>query len=263
MNRCGGTTPQKRPDPGFTGSKAANCREFKGFGVGMTSFISNRRLRRAALAATIGMTVVAGCAGTSARAADDDDELIDTKIFRYVLKGLGLRQEDSNITYRERSPLVLPPSKDLPPPEAINSPKKTAGWPDDPDVKRAIQRKETERKRKSFEPGVDDKPLLPSQIGPAGSSGGNKAGEAPGRSMEASAAPSTSAELGSKGLMDMFRTGLWAPKEEYVPFTGEPERTNLIEPPPGYRTPSPAQPYGVGREKWTAPSVADKNVPVR
>ena len=118
------------------------------------------------------------------------------------------------------------------------------------------------RKRKGFEPGVDDKPLLPSQLGKEAGPVGPKGGEAPGRSMEGSAAPSTNAELGSKGFMEMFRTGLWAPKEEYTPFTGEPARTSLVEPPPGYRTPSPAQPYGVGREKW-APSVIDKNEPVK
>ena len=49
--------------------------------------------------------------------------------------------------------------------------------------------------------------------------------------------------------------GLWAPKEEYTPFTGEPPRTSLTEPPTGYRTPSPNQPYGVGKEKWTAPKI--------
>lgn len=79
--------------------------------------------------------------------------------------------------------------------------------------------------------------------------------------MEGSAAPSTNAELGSKGLKGMLG-GLWAPKEEYTAFTGEPARSSLTEPPPGYRTPSPAQPYGVGREKWVAPSV-DKNEPVK
>jgi hypothetical protein len=36
----------------------------------------------------------------------------------------------------------------------------------------------------------------------------------------------------------------------------------LTEPPPGYRTPSPNQPYGVGKQKWT-PTVTDKQVPIR
>jgi hypothetical protein len=43
--------------------------------------------------------------------------------------------------------------------------------------------------------------------------------------------------------------GLIGSKEEYTNFTGEPPRTSLTEPPVGYRTPSPAQPYGVGKQR--------------
>jgi hypothetical protein len=38
-------------------------------------------------------------------------------------------------------------------------------------------------------------------------------------------------------------------KEEYAVFTGERTRTTLTDPPAGYLTPSPDQPYGVGKEK--------------
>ncbi len=157
---------------------------------------------------------------------------------------------------------MLPASKELPRPEADAAAKKAAGWPDDPDLKRARTRREAERKRKGFQEGVDDRPLLPNQYGTnAPPANGSKAGEAPGKSAEVAAAPSTNAELGSKSLTTLFGS-LWAPKEEYVPFTGEPTRSTLIEPPPGYRTPSPTQPYGVGRDKWVAPAV-DKNEPAR
>jgi hypothetical protein len=235
----------------------------------MMSFKSKRKFTRFALAATLGMAVVMGCAGTFAHAADDDDdELLDTKIFKGILKGLGLRKDGAGIEYRERSPLVLPPGNQLnvlPSPEDVANSKKAANWPDDPDIKRVKLRREQERKRKPQEPGVDDKPLSPSQmtegkptVGPTTPRGG----EAPGKSMEGSAQPSTNAELGSKGFLNMFKTGFWAPKEEYTPFTGEPQRSSLTEPPPGYRTPSPNQPYGVGKEKWKAPTV-DKNEPVK
>ena len=40
------------------------------------------------------------------------------------MKGLGLREDGEGIDYRERSPLVLPPGKDLPPPEANATAKK-------------------------------------------------------------------------------------------------------------------------------------------
>jgi hypothetical protein len=115
-----------------------------------------------------------------------------------------------------------------------------------------------------MEPGVDDKPLPPNKMTAEGQTApttGSKAGEAPGRSQEGGSAPSTNAELGSKGMMSMF-SGLWAPKEEYTAFTGEPQRSTLTEPPPGYRTPSPNQPYGVGREKWKA-TATDRNEPVK
>jgi hypothetical protein len=230
----------------------------------MTSFSSNRGFRRGVVAATLGMAMLIGGAGSLAQADEDDDELLDVKIFRNIMQGLGLRRDEGNgIDYRERSPLVLPTSKELPRPETDAAAKRAAGWPDDPDLKRTKQRKEAERKRKPINPGVDDKPLPPNKMteGPAPAPTGSKAGEAPGKSMEGSSAPSSNAELGSKGFTSMFGS-LWAPKEEYIPFTGEPARTSLIEPPPGYRTPSPSQPYGVGRDKWTAPKI-DKNEPVK
>jgi hypothetical protein len=234
----------------------------------MMSFRTKRKVTRVAFAAAIGMAVMIGCAGTFAQAADDDDdELLDVKIFRGIMKGLGLRRDSESIDYRERSPLVLPPSTDikaLPSPQDAANAKKTANWPDDPDVKRTRQRKEAERKRKPMEPGVDDKPLPPNQLKPGGVAGPAtpRGGEAPGKSAEAASLPSSNAELGTPKFMDMFRTGFWAPKEEYTAFTREPERSSLTEPPPGYRTPSPSQPYGVGKEKWTAPTI-DKNEPVK
>ena len=37
----------------------------------------------------------------------------------------------------------------------------------------------------------------------------------------------------------------WLKKEEYGTFTGEPPRVSLTDPPAGYQTPSPDQPYGI------------------
>jgi hypothetical protein len=66
-------------------------------------------------------------------------------------------------------------------------------------------------------------------------------------SAEESATPMRPSELGFSG--NIFRS-LWstvAPqKEEVGRFTQEPARTTLTEPPSGYQTPSPSQPYGVG-----------------
>ena len=48
--------------------------------------------------------------------------------------------------------------------------------------------------------------------------------------------------LGSKGLLDLFS----AKPEKPTEFTEERARSSLTEPPPGYQTPSAAQPYGLG-----------------
>jgi hypothetical protein len=233
----------------------------------MTSFRANPKLIRATFAALLGVTIVAGFSVNAARAEDDTDgeepTLADTAAIRYILKGLGWRRDDDerSITYRERSPLVLPNGKDLPPPEKATPVTKTAGWPDDPDVKRAKKKKDEERKRKSYTEGVDDRQLLPSELSKAG--GSNK-GDNPtilgSKGEEESARPSTVQELGApaKGIF----AKVWGNKEEQATFTGEPRRESLIEPPAGYRTPSPIQPYGIGKDTWIAPKT-DRQEPVR
>ena len=187
MNPSGATAPQKRPDPKVIGFANRKLPWFQGVrrvtGNGMMSFRSRRKFSRFALAASVGMAVVIGCAGLGAHAADDEDEpLADVKIMRGILKGLGLRKDEAAIDYRERSPLVLPPGKELPSPEA-NAAAKAANWPDDPDVKRVKQKKNVERDRKAYVEGVDDRPSLPSDSDKAPAKG-DKAGEAPGRSVD-------------------------------------------------------------------------------
>jgi hypothetical protein len=176
-----------------------------------------------------------------------------------VLKGLGWKREERGIEYRERSPLVLPQGKDLPSPEKSQpASSKVAGWPDDPDVKRAKKKKDEERKRKPYTEGVDDRPLLPSQYSKTSSGRGDNPTILDSKNEEESARPSTLKELGSKGIFSK----VWGNNDQYATFTGEPPRSNLIEPPAGYRTPSPSQPFGVGKDVWTAPKI-DRQEPVR
>jgi hypothetical protein len=50
---------------------------------------------------------------------------------------------------------------------------------------------------------------------------------------------------------------------EQAQFTGEPTRGSLTQPPPGYQTPSSAQPYGAGTDKgsgWKIPTILDRPV---
>ena len=63
----------------------------------------------------IGLVMAAG----AARAADDDedDKTFEEKIIEGIMAGIGgTNMENRGIEYRERSPLVVPPKLDLPPP---------------------------------------------------------------------------------------------------------------------------------------------------
>ena len=81
--------------------------------------------------------------------AGDDDVSIDQKFMRGIMEGLGLRRDGEEvINYRERSPLVIPPSRELPPPErsdgvTANNP----AWPKDVDVERRKTRAAIEKNR--------------------------------------------------------------------------------------------------------------------
>src|SRR6201996_8964096 len=101
-----------------------------------------RRLVASSFAAVL---VILGGVG-QALAQDDEDELPDTKFFKSMLRGFGLRngQENSGINYQERPPLVVPPTRDLPPPQS-DAVKNNPQWPMDQDEKR---RREAAAKRK-------------------------------------------------------------------------------------------------------------------
>ncbi len=212
------------------------------------------------LAGLMAVTMVIGGAQVSAHASDDD-EAFDTRMIRGLLRSLGLRNgNEAGIEYRERSPLVVPPSRSLPPPETTPVAAKNPQWPLDVDVKRAREARAERRK-----PGrtVDEEslPELPSQLDRVGRAPRTPPGQQPtGAATRDPTNPSTPSELGAKS---MFAWGnLWgSPKEEYATFTGEPARESLTQPPAGYRTPSAAQPYGVGKEKWSAQAVNPMDTP--
>ena len=105
--------------------------------------------RRAAAAAVILAVAMAWRARAAAYAqnADDEDVPLDTKLMRQFLKDLGLRRDGEGIDYRERAPLVVPPSRDLPPPQSEAAVTSNPAWPKDPDVRQ--RRVEASRKKLS------------------------------------------------------------------------------------------------------------------
>jgi hypothetical protein len=209
-----------------------------------------------ALGLTLAVTVLA--APGSARAADDETPL-DTKIMRGILEGIGLQRENRVINYQERPPLVIPPSKSLPPPERsdaviANNP----AWPKDPDVERA--KAEAARERTTViwagdEAQKQDSVLRGKDLGPGPSAKRSASRAGKSESNWSSDDPRLKpSELGYKG--GLFSSLFGGTETETAKFTGEPPRATLTEPPPGYRTPSPAQPYGVNASE-NAPKAID------
>lgn len=215
----------------------------------MTSPGWTYRWGRIAAAGLLGIAIAASF-GSVTRAADDDEDVaIDTKIIRQFLQGLGLRRDGTGIDYRERSPLVVPPGRDLPAPESGSVTQRTAAWPDDPDVKRAREMRAARKKPRKDIDSEESRPELPSQLGPRAATA--PPGQRPtGEPVKDPTAPSTLSELNAKSLFNL--KALMGSKEETATFTNEPPRASLTEPPVGYRTPSPAQPYGIGRAKSEA-----------
>ena len=95
-----------------------------------------RALKLAVAVLGIGLVMTAG----AARAADDDDEddkTFEEKLIDGFMAGIGsTNMENRGIEYRERSPLVVPPKLDLPPPASASSQALAPNWPKDPDVER-------------------------------------------------------------------------------------------------------------------------------
>ena len=72
-----------------------------------------------AAGAAFGLALSAVALVRPAQAADDE-VTVDQKFMRGIMEGLGLKRDgEEMINYRERSPLVIPPSRALPPPERV------------------------------------------------------------------------------------------------------------------------------------------------
>src|ERR1041384_2687504 len=80
-----------------------------------------RAMRFAAISLGIGLVMAAG----PVRAGDDDDDddkTFEEKIIEGIMRGIGgTNMENRGIEERARSPLVVPPKLDLPPPAGTSA----------------------------------------------------------------------------------------------------------------------------------------------
>ncbi|HXO72856.1 MAG TPA: hypothetical protein VN838_28190 [Bradyrhizobium sp.] len=202
-----------------------------------------RALRLAAIVLGIGLVMSAN----AARAEDDeDDSTFEEKIIKQIMTGIGgTNMENTGIEYRERSPLVIPPRSDLPPPAAAAAEAPVPNWPKDPDVRKRKEAREA-RKKDNKDPVQAARALTPSElaVGKTAPGKGSTGPDLPGN--PGATAILSPSQLGYEGGFSGLFGGN---KAESVPFKSEPTRDTLTMPPPGYQTPSPNFAYGTGGAK--------------
>jgi hypothetical protein len=186
-------------------------------------------IRRAG-AVIVALTVT--CAAAPSRAADDGQ----ASLLSGIATTFGLtQQDDPQIDYRERSKLVLPPKKTLPPPAAAN--RDDGAWPMNVEAAREKKRKALDDGEPSardvssraytlVKPGDDVKVTTSGldKTGPSCRIPDPKTGECP---------DPPHASINWNPL-----TWVGLQKKPQTVLGPEPERENLVDPPKGYREPA-------------------------
>jgi hypothetical protein len=214
----------------------------------------------------LGLAMTAG----AARAGDDDRTFSEKVMDGFYGTIRGTNMDNRGIDYRERSPLVVPPTLDLPPPASASADAQIANWPKDPDER---QRKAVIAAKKKNAPpparvqvttagaGVQAQPVniappveaeqapIPGTTRPAYASDRNGTAltdpiyDKPGDLFTGGAADLAD----SIGLGNVFGTSKTVVQVQ--PGT-EPMRQALTQPPVGYQTPSPNYEYGEQKKGW-------------
>jgi hypothetical protein len=230
-----------------------------------------KRPRRAAAIAAVALATVIALGAAGARAEDNEEDVpLDTKLLRQFMKDLGLQRDGAAIDYRERAPLVVPPSRDLPPPRSEEEvAAKTPAWPKDPDVTQRKQAAAAEKARLKGNVSAEEqqRALRPDELDKPGRAAKGTGAKGTGQTAEDTSKPLTPSQLGTdtKKLFGSVISSFSPAAPESEPFTGEPQRESMTEPPTGYQTPSPNYPYGMGiqQDKRKASKLEDRLEPAK
>ena len=225
-----------------------------------------RRLGAISSGVILGLTLV--MTAGAARAADDDDRPFTERFvdgFKSTIRGNNM--DNRGIDYRERSPLVVPPNLDLPPPVTASKAPQVTNWPKDPDER---QRKAIIAAKKKNAPPVV-------AVAPAGDAAPRPINIAPPVPENVAAVPVAprpdnpiARDPVNDQAGDLFRGGaaalvpsgvsdtlgldkldignLFGSKKAEAPALPpgtEPSREALTQPPSGYQTPSANYRYGL------------------
>jgi hypothetical protein len=190
-------------------------------------------IKTIALAGALGLLAAAGLSVDAARAQDTSG---DGTLLGSMLKGLGIGGEN-NIEYRERPPLVVPATRDLPPPQPAGA-ARNPNWPVDP-KSADVQQRKGNQVRDLDRLQVPQRPAAPSVAISAPPASGPDGTPAP--------PPS------EPGFFGKLFSSTDVPANAVIPV---PTRKALTEPPLDYQSPSTAQPIG-----GAAPAAPAKTTP--
>ena len=244
--------------------------EISGWVVRSSSGAPVHSLRLGAISSGVilGLTLVM-MAG-AARAADDDDRPFTERFvdgFKSTIRGNNM--DNRGIDYRERSPLVVPPNLDLPPPVTASKAPQITNWPKDPDER---QRKAIIAAKKKNAPAVvavapadaaprpiNIAPPVPENVAAAVPAGPPRPDNPLARTdpvydqggdlfMGGASALVPAGVSDTLGLDKLSLGNLFGSKKAEAPSLPpgtEPSREALTQPPSGYQTPSANYRYGL------------------
>ena len=119
--------------------------------IAMRDERSGMSLRGLLMACACGALLVLPAAA-SAQQAQDDEDTFEQKIIKNILGGLGVDVGRPGIDYRERSPLVIPPTRDLPPPQAASA-ASNPSWPRDQEQRKLTVSNRPNQRATAEDPG--------------------------------------------------------------------------------------------------------------
>jgi hypothetical protein len=180
---------------------------------------------------------------------------------------LGLKKngaQKDGIDYQERAPLVVPPTRDLPPPQTADPRQGNAAWPQDQDEKRRKEAASKRRKGAGTSWEELSRQLSPQEMKKGATTAKDEAlsrrsAETPEAYQQQYKPSQLGYTSGLFGSMKDFFVG--NNKTETATFEAEPPRASLTDPPVGYRTPSAAQPYGVSKDTTKSKAMKSEDLP--
>ena len=222
------------------------------------------RLRHCLIASVCGALLALGSVGAvKAQQADDDEDSFEQRIIKGILGGLGVDVGNKRgIEYRERSPLVIPPSLDLPPPDQADAAAHNPAWPREQTRKKTATKSVPQTYATMEDPGTSSR-MSPTELRRGTNRNAQRVTD-PSKSGSQEdidiGRPLRPSELGSSSIFNWRAlTGNYG--NETAKFEGEPSRGQLTQPPPGYQTPSPSQPYGTASDTgpgWKIPTILSR-----